>query len=915
MRNESRPAQVGAAVSLPVAPTLALAAGRALWRDPGGVTERLSLAEAAKRAQAEPPLVCHARWLARRLAVPPFRAYDLLELYAFVRPASFVVPTPRGLAEALALPPAADDGEKLPAAALALLRELAAAPVDRPNAERLAGALARTDWPWAGAVQAALGGAAREAPGLAGLDIWNRLPKWEEPAPEPPPEDHPVAPAEAAKRLAELLGAGAEDRPPQVDYAKAVTEAFRPRDLAGEPRLVLAEAGTGVGKTLGYLAPASLWAERNGGTVWLSTYTKNLQRQLDRELDRLYAEPADKHRRAVLRKGRENYLCLLNFEDAARTAALSRPGDLLALALLARWAIASRDGDMVGGDFPAWAIDLLGRGRTLDLADQRGECIYSACPHYRRCFVEATIRRSRTADLVIANHALTLINAAQDGEGDRLPLRYVFDEGHHLFEAADSAFSAHLSGREAAELRRWLAGHDGGRRAGRAFGLERRYGDLTVGRGEAEAALREVLVAARALPAEGWLGRLENEQPTGPTEAFLARARQQVLARAAEQRGAEQSLEAATAEPVPGLLAAAETLDLALAALELPSQRLSAALAGRLDAEAATLDSGERARIEAACRSLKRRAIGPIGAWRGMLAALTAGTPEDFVDWFAIELRERRASDIGMHRHFVDPTRPFAAALLARAHGAVITSATLRDRPPQAPEDWRGAEMRTGAQHLALPAKRVSLPSPFNHAAHSRIFIVTDVARDMPEQVAAAFRELFLAAGGGALGLFTAIERLRRVHARIQAPLEAAGLTLLAQHVDAMDVGTLIDIFRAETDACLLGTDAVRDGVDVPGRALRLIVFDRVPWPRPDLLHRARRGAFGGRGYDDMLVRLRLKQAYGRLLRRADDRGVFVVLDAMLPSRLLTAFPPEVQVARVGLKQAVEATSAFLAPA
>ena len=103
-------------------------------------------------------------------------------------------------------------------------------------------------------------------------------------------------------------------------------------------------------------------------------------------------------------------------------------------------------------------------------------------------------------------------------------------------------------------------------------------------------------------------------------------------------------------------------------------------------------------------------------------------------------------------------------------------------------------------------------------------------------------RELFLAAGGGALGLFTAIARLREVHRRIAEAMERSGLALYAQHVDAMDTGTLVDVFRAERDACLLGTDAVRDGIDVPGRSLRLVVFDRVPWPRPDLLHRARRG-------------------------------------------------------------------------
>jgi ATP-dependent DNA helicase DinG len=104
----------------------------------------------------------------------------------------------------------------------------------------------------------------------------------------------------------------------------------------------------------------------------------------------------------------------------------------------------------------------------------------------------------------------------------------------------------------------------------------------------------------------------------------------------------------------------------------------------------------------------------------------------------------------------------------------------------------------------------------------------------------------------------------------------------------------------------------VRDGVDVPGRALRLIVFDRVPWARPDIRHRARREAFGGRTYDDMLARLKLKQAFGRLIRRGDDHGVFVLLDPMMPSRLLSAFPEGVEARRFGLAEAVADTRAFL---
>ena len=259
--------------------------------------------------------------------------------------------------------------------------------------------------------------------------------------------------------------------------------------------------------------------------------------------------------------------------------------------------------------------------------------------------------------------------------------------------------------------------------------------------------------------------------------------------------------------------------------------------------------------------------------------------------------------------------------MLEPAQGVLITSATLRDGLPDedgkdesGDDSWTSAEVRTGAGHLVMPAKRSFSPSPFDYAAQSRVLVVRDVNINKADELAAAYRELFRASGGGALGLFTAIHRLRAVHERIGGPLGEAGLTLYAQHVDMLDTGTLVDIFRAERNACLLGTDAVRDGVDVPGDSLRMIVFDRTPWPRPDILHKARREIFGKGRYDDMLTRLRLKQAFGRLIRRAGDRGVFVTLDARLPTRLTTAFPPGVEVQRVGLSEAIAEVRAFLGP-
>ena len=898
------------------APWAVLVAGirSAVILDEGAAAREISHRQATSALERGlVPILCHAGAVARRLGVARFPARDILELFAFVRPARPCLPTVGGIADALALPrPAslAEEAATLARAAHALLAELAeTAPGEDPDAAAIAAAMAAGRWRWAGAVRDRLGGADAARAGSVGLRVWHRLPEASDHAPEAPAGTAPIQPAAARRRLAELLGPDAEDRPGQADFASALTAAFVPRDAEDAPAAVIAEAGTGVGKTLGYIAPTSLWAERNGGPVWISTYTRNLQRQIDTELDRLHPDPVRKRRKVVIRKGRENYLCLLNLEDAI--GRLDGGGDAIALGLVARWAARTRDGDLTGGDFPAWLVDLLGRRTTLDLADRRGECIYSACAHYQKCFIERTIRRARRADIVVANHALVMTQAAVGGLDDGfVPDRVVFDEGHHVFDAADGAFSARLSGQEGADLRIWLLGPEaaGGRRA---RGLARRIEDIAAIDDAAGEGMAMTLAAARFLPAAGWHQRLAAGTPRGAAERFLAAVRQQVYARTADAR-TSYDLETGARPPVPGLIAAAAELDAALGRLIAPGRALAARLAHLLEARAEALDTPTRNRVDAVARGLRRRIEGQLQAWQDMLGGLSAEPPEAFVDWFSVSRIDGRDVDVAMHRNWIDPTLPFARLVAASTQGLAVTSATLRDGTGDVERDWQAAEARTGAAHLAAPAVRVQAPSPFAYARLARVFIVNDVRKDDPGQVAGAYRALMQASGGGALGLFTAISRLRQVHGRIAGALETGGLTLLAQHVDNLDTASLVDIFRAEEDFCLLGTDAVRDGVDVPGSSLRLIVFDRVPWPRPTIVHRARRAAFGGSGYDDMLARLRLKQAFGRLVRRADDRGVFVLLDSMMPSRLLGAFPPEVPVARLGLAEAAAETRAFL---
>ncbi len=848
--------------------------------------------EAVRRLAETPHILLNAPLIGQRLGYGEVSGLDVLELFAFVHPARFAVPTVAGMARAVGVDAPDSDGS-----AAAALREIGGRLLDRLAASDWAereGAwtsnqsLWRLGWGWAPLVAERL-----QKPERDERMLFSRLTAWEEAAERPPPRTVMVDADDAEARLDRLTGEGREPRGGQRAMARAAAAVFAPRAKAGEPNMLLAEAGTGIGKTLAYLAPASLWAEAAGGAVWVSTFTKALQRQLDGEGVKFFADAAERNRRIVIRKGRENYLCLLNLEDAMQGGFAGRAAVLAHL--VGRWAAYSKDGDMVGGDLPGWLPSLFRRAGATALTDRRGECVYAGCPHYRKCFIEKAERAGREADLVIANHALVMVNAAR-GRADA-PGRIVFDEGHHLFEAADSTFAAALTGREAIELRRWIVGPENKSR-GRRRGLAARLLDVASYDEEGGRALEAAVEAARALPSDGWIQRLIEGDPFGPVERLLGEVRGMVLARARAQ-DAGYGIETELAEPDPALIAAAAGAMEALETLARPLAALARRLEAVLESAPDWLDAAARARVEGAIHGLNWRRE-TLAAWIAMLGRVGGAADPDFVDWLGIDRVEGREYDVGLHRRWLDPTRPLARIVLEPAHGVLVTSATLRGS-----EDWAAAEARTGARHLGRPAERFEAASPFDYARRAEVLIATDVPRADVASLAGAYARMIEAAGGGTLGLFTAIARLRAVHARIADRLARAGLPLYAQHVDPIDTGTLVDIFRDDPHASLLGTDALRDGVDVPGESLRLVVMERVPWPRPTVLHAARRIVHGGSAYDDQVVRARLAQAFGRLIRREGDHGCFVMLSSAFPSRLLSAFPPGVAVRRMPLDEVI----------
>jgi ATP-dependent DNA helicase DinG len=352
---------------VPAPPGAAIARGN-------GNAERIALTGARTLFESGDVLVAHAGFVAGRLGTRADRMlFDVLELFAFVRPGMPFVPSALGLTRALGLPlphTPEESAAALHAIAGALLDEVAGWPDDvRSALAPLVGTLDRAGWRWAPLLKKSVGDAPHGSP-IAGLEAWRGLPQWEDEAPVGQPGSQPVEPAEARARLSRMVGVM---RPEQAAYSDAATYAFGPREQAGAPRIALVEAGTGTGKTLGYLAPASLWAEKNGPGLWISTYTRNLQRQIVQEIAHLWPDPVERAQKAVVRKGRENYLCLLNFEEAAKRTALAPGQRSVALALIARWITSHTDGDLSGVGFPAF---LAGSMPLSTVTDRRGECIY-----------------------------------------------------------------------------------------------------------------------------------------------------------------------------------------------------------------------------------------------------------------------------------------------------------------------------------------------------------------------------------------------------------------------------------------------------------------------------------------------------------------------------------------------------------
>lgn len=695
-----------------------------------------------------------------------------------------------------------------------------------------------------------------------------------------------------------------EDRASQQAMAAAVTR------LYGSGGVGLFEAGTGVGKSLGYLVPALRWAAANRERTIVSTNTITLQEQLvGKDLPFLARALGDQPVRFALLKGWRNYICRARLEQATAGASqLFEDGASAELAALAAWAERTADGSLA--DLPAPP-----RPDVWDeVSAEPDVCSRSACAHFDSCFVFRARRAAAQADVVVVNHHLLLADlavrrAAQNwADAAVLPAygRLVIDEGHHLEDAAAAHLGATVTRRA---LQRLVNRLD---RRGR--GLLPVLAASLAARADLLSTASLDLVAMRLTP---------SVQALREKSALLCDLLESVV------QGSSQPVVRLThdfaAHPVwrGGLARALEDV-LGETALLRDGLRL---VRERLEGSAA--HDEQFAPLLTELRSVARRLEANGDALR---RALTPAADDDSVRWVELRGRER---GIAVSCVPLDLAPIFREDLFARLDSVVVTSATLTAPVTTAARGGDAARFEFLARRLGLddPARAPVtgvFPSPFAYERQSLLAIPTDLpapngdAEGHRRALTGVLLDVAECSDGGQFVLFTSHREVRQMAAELRARDVERRWPLLVHGEESRDV--LLTRFREAGRAILLGTASFWEGVDVPGDALRGLVIARLPFRVPtEPVTAAQCEAIAARGGDPFTeymlphASLRLKQGFGRLIRTGTDRGVVVIADPRLVTKgygrvLLEALPPSPRA--VGRWSAVVTrVRAFLAPA